>query len=153
MQVGCSKSVNVELWNNSDFSLFTFIELEVDKPDGTFCTPEELRSLKCFTLGFKESFVDSKIRKIFRLEFKPDTACIANVLMKVFVCDEKRITDPILVASSAVQAIGEFPMLRIMDLRNSKIPTNILWDSFEVNRFNSEIEKPLTSAELRFNEI
>jgi len=73
--------------------------------------------------------------------------------MNVYVCDEKRITTPVLVASSIINAVGEFPKLKIIDLRNSKIPTNILWDSFEVNRFNCEIELPLTSAELRFNEI
>jgi len=81
--VGCSKNVNVELWNNSDFSLYTFIELAINKPEGEYCSTEELRTLKFFTLNFKGSFVDSKIRKIFRLEFKPETSCEVKILMNV----------------------------------------------------------------------
>jgi hypothetical protein len=40
-----------------------------------------------------------------------------------------------------------------MDLRNSRIPTSILWDSFEVNRFNTEVLMPLNTLERRFCEI
>jgi len=44
-------------------------------------------------------------------------------------------------------------MFKIVDLRNSKIPTNILWQNFDANKFNKEITNPLNNNEKLFNEI
>lgn len=52
-----------------------------------------------------------------------------------------------------IKAFGEYPMFKIVDLRNSKIPTNILWQNFDANKFNKEITIPLNSNEKLYNEI
>jgi len=44
---------------------------------------ERDRILSFLTLGFTESAVESKIRKNFRIEFKPETSCEIDLIMNV----------------------------------------------------------------------
>jgi len=43
----------------------------------------DIELLKQFTLTFNEGFIDSKIRKIFRIDFKPKTYSILDTILNI----------------------------------------------------------------------
>ena len=48
-------------------------------------------------------------------------------------------------------AKGDFPLIKIMDIRNEQVSTAVLCDSFNFEKLNAELLSPLNAQELEFN--
>jgi len=53
-------------------------------------------------------------------------------------------------AQIRIKANGDYPLLRITDIRNNNIGVSKLWQSFNVNDANEELCKKLTEEEMMF---
>jgi len=49
-----------------------------------------------------------------------------------------------------IKANGDYPLLKITDIRNNNIGVSKLWQSFNVNNANDELCKKLTEEEMMF---
>jgi hypothetical protein len=49
-----------------------------------------------------------------------------------------------------IKANGDYPLLKITDIRNNHIGVSKLWQSFNVNNANDELCKKLTEEEMMF---
>ena len=47
--------------------------------------------------------------------------------------------------------MGDFPLLRLTDVRNDHISTANLWEKYELTNLNKELLTPLNDSELGFN--
>lgn len=48
-------------------------------------------------------------------------------------------------------ANGDFPLIKLMDIRNEQISTSVLCDYFNFGQLNKELLSPLNEQELEFN--
>ncbi len=53
-------------------------------------------------------------------------------------------------AQVRIKANGDYPLLKVTDIRNNSIGVSKLWQSFNVNVTNEELCKKLTEEELMF---
>lgn len=53
-------------------------------------------------------------------------------------------------AQIRIKANGDYPLLKITDIRNSNIGVSKLWQSFKVDDANEELLKKLTEEEINF---
>lgn len=50
-----------------------------------------------------------------------------------------------------VHAMGDFPLLRLTDVRNDQISVSNLWERFHLTDLNKELLNPLNESEIEFN--
>jgi predicted restriction endonuclease len=50
-----------------------------------------------------------------------------------------------------IKAMGDYPLLRVTDVRNEQISTANLWERFRLTTMNKELLKPLNDSEQVFN--
>ena len=50
-----------------------------------------------------------------------------------------------------IRATGDYPLLRVTDVRNEQISTANLWERFRLTNMNKELIKPLNEHEQTFN--
>ena len=53
--------------------------------------------------------------------------------------------------SIQIRCKGDFPLLRLTDVRNESISIANLWEHFELTRMNKELLLPLNANEIMFN--
>lgn len=53
--------------------------------------------------------------------------------------------------SCELVAFGDFPLIKLMDIRNEHLSTAVLCDSFNFAKLNEELLSPLNAQELEFN--
>ena len=49
-----------------------------------------------------------------------------------------------------ITANGDYPLIRIADVRNDMVGTNNLWHLFDVDQANEELQKQLTDEEINY---
>lgn len=47
--------------------------------------------------------------------------------------------------------MGDFPLLRLTDVRTDSISTSNLWERFHLTNLNKELQTPLNDSEIEFN--
>jgi hypothetical protein len=50
-----------------------------------------------------------------------------------------------------VHAMGDFPLLRLTDVRNDTVSVSNLWEKFNLTNLNKELLNPLNNYEIEFN--
>lgn len=53
-------------------------------------------------------------------------------------------------AELSIEANGDYPLIKIVDIRNMNMGTSSLWKSFNVDEANDELLKKLTDEEINF---
>ena len=49
-----------------------------------------------------------------------------------------------------IKAKGDYPLLKIVDIRNVNLSSSVLWKNFSVDEANEELQKKLTEEELNY---
>jgi len=121
-------------------------------------------------LDFNEGYINSLCKKDINISFNPKTRAKIQVKIYLYACENptenlvktsyslkdkenknKNNFDPKnLKAEITIKANGDYPLLKICDIRNSNIGITHLWNSFNVDTVNEEFLKPLTDEELLF---
>lgn len=150
VKVGFEKKLYFSIYNPS---LCNFIiKLEI---------PKEENYEKILKLNFTEGLINSLCKKDVNLSFHPVTR--SNIELKISLYAlENQIIDKnqnstknfeekkILKGEITIKANGDYPLLKIADIRNSNIGLSELWDSFNVDAANEELSKQLTEEEMNF---
>lgn len=160
VKVGFEKKLSFSIYNPSLCNFFTKLEIEKNKDDDNF---ENLNLEKILKLDFNEGFINTLCKKDVNLTFHPINR--ANFEIKIILyatenTNDKNIQNQLsslafdelksLKAEILIKANGDYPLLKICDIRNTHIPMSYLWQSFNVDFANEELLKKLTDEEMNF---
>jgi len=118
---------------------------------------------KILKLDFKEGFINSLCKKDVNLSFHPKSRANFDIKIKLYACEYKNDKtsnrdfnkdcfdeSKVLKAEILVKANGDYPLLKICDVRNTNIGMSQLWELFNVDIVNEELLKKLTEEEIDF---
>jgi predicted restriction endonuclease len=112
----------------------------------------------CFKFDQPSGLINAKSKKKINITFKPTLrfnfdihlVCIAKE--KVVKELESSISNTVIEKCFAgIHAMGDFPLLRLTDVRNDHISTANLWEKYNLTSLNKELLTPLNESELGFN--
>lgn len=126
--------------------------------------PEDQKHVEqIINFDFTEGLINSFCKKDVSVTFKPVNRKNFNLRVALYAVDNKndKMTQSIisnnsfevnkfLKAELLIEANGDYPLIKIVDIRNSSTGTSKLWKSFSVDEANEELLKPLTEEEINF---
>lgn len=155
VKVGFEKKLKFSIFNPTICNFYVRLELE-----------NEANLARILKLDFKEGFINSLCKKDVNLSFHPNNRANFEMKIKLFACEntnennnnnrafenskEAFESSKLLKAELLVKANGDYPLLKICDLRNTNIGMSHLWEAFNVDLANEELLKPLTEEEINF---
>ena len=101
---------------------------------------------KCFTLDFKEGIIAAHSKVEVGIAFNPTEVCDLNLSMDCLA--KERSIKGIISNASASQKFtklksvikilgrGNYPYLKIVDVRNDSVSVATLWENFSINKIN-----------------
>lgn len=167
--VGFAKTMSVTVINKSNCNLY--IELKMAQKmeeDGTIAKETEAVPLmkkvlqECFKFDQPKGILNAKSKKKVNITFKPtlrfnfdiNLVCVAREKMAKEITTGKKDSKPEAVVEKSfikIRATGDYPLLRVTDVRNEQISTANLWERFRLTNMNKELIKPLNDVEQVFN--
>ena len=111
------------------------------------------------SFDFMEGMVNSFCKKEVNVTFKPCTRASINFLVDIFTTsnrknkEEQKNEIPIpeeKKCSLKITGQGDYPLIKIVDLRNNLVSSSQLWNDFNVDEANEELQKELTQEEIYF---
>ena len=123
----------------------------------------KLIEIKEFSFDFTEGIINSYCKKEISIVFTPKTRSFIEFNIKIYSSDninpnalylnQENIKhkENELKYTIYIKAKGDFPLIKIVDLRNNLISNNILWREFNVEEANKELGKKITEEELAFS--
>lgn len=166
--VGFAKTMSVTVINKSSTNLY--IELQMAQrveEDGKIAKDTEAVPLmkkilkECFKFDQPKGLINAKSKKKVNITFKPtlrfnfdiNLVCVAREKMaKEVPTSNTKVKDAIVEKSFIkIKAMGDYPLLRVTDVRNEQLSTALLWERFRLTTMNKELTKTLNEAEQMFN--
>ena len=95
-----------------------------------------------------------------RFEFDTQLVCIAREKMSKELNNSMKIqksagtlSTPGAVEKSSIgiKCKGDYPLVRVTDVRNEQVSIANLWERFQLTAMNKELLKPLTNSEFTYN--
>ena len=115
-------------------------------------------------IDFHEGLLNSFCKKDINIQFEPITRVNLSFKINIYASDtiDKNIKNTNineeelsykekLKCSLEVNAKGDFPLIKIVDLRNNIISPSKLWKDFNVDLANEELQKKLTDEEIDYS--
>lgn len=156
MTVGFSKTMSVTVINKSNCNLY--IELKMAQKveeDGTIAKETEAIPLmkkilqECFKFDQPKCLLNAKTKKKVNITFKPslrfnfdvNLVCVAREKMAKEIPTSSTMGKEKIVEKSfiKVKAKGDYPILRVTDVRNEQISVANLWERFRLTNMNKEL--------------
>jgi hypothetical protein len=167
--VGFAKTMQVTVVNKSNCNLFIELKMaqRVDE-DGTISKETEAVPLmkkvlqECFKFDQPKGLLNARSKKKVNITFKPtlrfnfdiNLVCVAREKMAPEIENSaKTIKKENIVEKSfiKIRAVGDYPILRVTDVRNEQVSTAFLWERFRLTNMNKELTKSLNEYEMVFN--
>lgn len=106
--------------------------------------------------------INAHSKKVVNIYFKPITRCSFNLKFLCVAKDKlasqeksksKTVDSQLLERMTYCELLanGDFPLIKLMDIRNEQISTSVLCDYFNFGSLNKELLSPLNAQELEFN--
>jgi len=161
VKVGFEKKTIFSIYNPCLCNFYCKLQFDENRNDSN--------SLK---LDFIEGYINSLCKKEVNISFNPKTRANIEVKIYLYACENQaeNLTKTAyesptnknennynsnfdaknLKAEILIKANGDYPLLKICDIRNANIGITHLWNSFNVDLVNEEFLKPLNEEELLF---
>ena len=111
------------------------------------------------SFDFTEGLINSFCKKEITVTFKPITRAKLNLHVEIFATEHNSKTllssneyspNKSLKSELIINANGDYPLIKICDIRNDIVGTNNLWHLFNVDLANEELQKQLTDEEKNY---
>ena len=126
--------------------------------------PEDQKGVESIVqFDFMEGLINSLCKKDVNVTFKPVNRASFFIKVSLYAMENKndKMTQSIInnnyfevsksiKAELTIEANGDYPLIKIVDVRNSNIGASKLWRSFNVDEANEELLKQLTEEEINF---
>ena len=173
VKVGFHKKLSFSIYNPTMTNFYIRLEPEkkeyIDENGGNMEGIENINDI--ITFDFKEGLINSFCKKEVQVLFKPINRYFVKMKVNVFATEhqttkyyqnfpkenesnneEKQDDSKIksLKCELTLTANGDYPLIRIADVRNNLVGTNNLWYLFDVDQANEELQKQLTDEEIYY---
>ncbi len=111
---------------------------------------------ECFKFDQPKGLINARSKKKVNITFKPtlrfnfdiNLVCVAREKMAKEVPTKTQKAEGIVEKSFIkIKAMGDYPLLRVTDVRNEQLSTALLWERFRLTTMNKELTKPLNETE------
>lgn len=118
---------------------------------------------ECFKFDQPKGLLNARSKKKVNITFKPtlrfnfdiNLVCVAREkLAKELPTNATKTQKGENIVEKSfikIKAMGDYPLLRVTDVRNEQISTANLWERFRLTNMNKELTKPLNEYEMVFN--
>ncbi|KAM3137891.1 hypothetical protein pb186bvf_009972 [Paramecium bursaria] len=118
---------------------------------------------KSFTLDIQNAIIAANSKLDIGIMFNPIEVCEFDLILDVVATEKnpkasrgpgqtiKKIVSQ--KCKLEVRARGNYPLLKIADVRNDSISVATLWENFQINQINVELAKDLNELEQKFLKI
>ena len=178
VKVGFHKKLSFSIYNPTMTNFY--ITLEPEKKEYLDEKGENMEGLEnindIITFDFKEGLINSFCKKEVQVLFKPINRYLVKIKVNIYATEHQDIKDfknfskenakqdlinnggkkssfskiKSLKCELTLTANGDYPLIRIADVRNNLVGTNNLWHLFDVDRANEELQKQLTDEEINY---
>ena len=176
VKVGFHKKLSFSIYNPTITNFY--IKLIPDYTSNNSKQNENSNSNKKrndINIDFEEGLLNSFCQKDINIEFRPKTRINLSFKINIFAIDtinDKKVlklkknengpkkydsNEDLLLhkeelkCSLEVNAKGDYPLIKIVDLRNNLISPSKLWKDFNVDMANEELQKKLTDEEIDYS--
>jgi len=138
------------LYNKSGTTFNVAIDMSIE---GEMEECEHKKLLSFFMVDFKEGIIPAKSRKEINVTFNPRDIC--DFKLKLFARlktnDKSRVNElnqyECTKAISTLIVKSNYPLLKIIDIKNNEMSLASLWEKFEISKINQELSKSLSDFE------
>ena len=170
VKVGFLKKLSFSIYNPTMTNFYITLEPEkkeyIDENGGNMDGIENINDI--VTFDFKEGLINSFCKKEVQVLFKPINRYFVKMKVNVYATEHQtkkglqNITKEnessnedkneirSLKCELTLTANGDYPLIRIADVRNNLVGTNNLWYLFHVDQANEELQKQLTDEEINY---
>ena len=155
VKVGFHKKLSFSIYNPTITNFY--IKIKTKNLNG------KIIEVKDFKFDFIEGIINSYCKKEISLIFSPKTREFIEFYINIYSSDtinpnqlylnQEKIVhkENELKGQIYIKAKGDFPLIKIVDIRNSIISNRILWNEFNIDEANNELGKKITEEELAFS--
>ena len=170
VKVGFHKKLSFSIYNPTMTNFYITLEPEkkeyIDENGGNMEGIENINDI--VTFDFKEGLINSFCKKEVQVLFKPINRYLVKMKVNIYATEHKDLKDKkenellkeenknenskikSLKCELILTANGDYPLIRIADVRNNLVGTNNLWHLFDVDQANEELQKQLTDEEIYY---
>jgi len=176
VKVGFHKKLSFSIYNPTMTNFYITLEPEkkeyIDENGGNMEGIENINDI--VTFDFKEGLINSFCKKEVQVLFKPINRYLVKMKVNIYATEhqdtkdiknyqkeneiptsnEERQNEDLKIKSLKCEltltANGDYPLIRIADVRNNLVGTNNLWYLFDVDQANEELQKQLTDEEINY---
>ena len=174
VKVGFHKKLSFSIYNPTMTNFYITLEPEkkeyIDENGGNMEGIENINDI--ITFDFKEGLINSFCKKEVQVLFKPINRYLVKMKVNVYATEHQDSKDiknnkkenellkdenqnegskiKTLKCELILTANGDYPLIRIADVRNNLVGTNNLWHLFDVDQANEELQKQLTDEEIYY---
>ena len=167
VKVGFHKKLCFSLFNPTITNFY--IKLEKEKKELT--NKENTNNSKdastniddIIIFDFKEGLINSFCKKEISVLFKPVNRNLVKMKVNIYAIEHNDSKNKLNIDKAndsekikslkcvlTLTANGDYPLIKIADVRNDIVGTNNLWHLFNVDQANEELEKQLTDEEINY---
>ena len=173
VKVGFHKKLSFSIYNPTMTNFYIILEPEKKEYiDENGLNMENIENIKdIVTFDFKEGLINSFCKKEVNVLFKPINRYLVKMKVNIYAIEHQDIKNnqkendnsisndlkqnennkiKELKCELTLTANGDYPLIRIADVRNNLVGTNNLWHLFDVDQANGELQKQLTDEEIYY---
>lgn len=165
VKVNFNKKVYFVLENYSNYMFF--IELNLKPLEDPNKLDSKLQNFiqKSFTLDFESGIISANSKVEIGIIFHPSEVCDLDLVLEC-VAKERAFKGNFSKTSTAnhkkllsqkcairIKGKGNYPLLKIVDVRNDSVSVATLWENFSINNINKELLNDLNEDERKFLQI
>ncbi|EGR30774.1 hypothetical protein IMG5_123900 [Ichthyophthirius multifiliis] len=154
VKVNFSEKKSVQIQNMSDCTFFVFFKLVYDENQEEKEEKNEFLIEKNFKLDIQESILAAHSKIDLNVYFFPIQVNKFNLKLQVYACNNEQNREKLILKDCIfLKAVGNYPLLKIIDVRNDVVSVTQLWQNFQINKINQELGKDLNENEIQFLNI
>lgn len=143
VMVNFVKTTQLTLHNKSDSTFNVRLNRKIEN------SMEDSTINNDLLIDFTEGIIPAKSKKTINLTFNPKSITDAKLYLEAFAC--ANVADmqgyDTLKTVSVVVLKANYPLLKIIDIRNNELSLSSLWEKFNLSAINKELSKSLSIYE------
>ena len=160
VKVGFHKKMSFSIYNPTITNFYIKIIPEKDENNKNDCSD-------MISFDFTEGLLNSFCKKDINVNFNPKSRSSLDLKVNIYASDNTFVPNTTTTQTNGnanqeyekhqelkcvllIKANGDYPLIKIVDLRNNRISSSSLWRNFNVDSANEELQKQLTDEEINY---
>lgn len=158
VMVNFVKTTQLTLHNKSESTFNIKINKKVELCNSIEDTSSGEGIKSDFLIDFNYGIIPAKSKKTINLTFNPKNICDAKLFLEVICCSNSDFDKnkeefdkyETVKAVCEIKVKANYPLLKIIDIRNNELSLSSLWEKFDISAINKELSKSLSCFEKKY---